>query len=420
MAAEVISRILSKSEIEQLDSLLVPHLSKKYPNFEKWLDKAKKEIEEGVRFAFGGWISDSLISTVILRPTISNTVELKSLFVDPKFQKIGHGSRIYEVAEEQCLKMGFHKIIVDAFCEEDDIIIFLINHRYKIYGREDLYGVGKFSYLLSKDLKPVYTGDPFDWEEIASWLIEKYFGFQIVERHPVIEERALDLGIKKTINEKFNILGLVEVKDTEIDQDPVSVLYQKTLEAGYHMPIFIGRKFKKRAVSFANKKGVVLIDERDIYRITGWKPPEIKKEEISGIILPIKPEFYEKILRKGLKQFVYFKGAPFGKFLKKRDKVVFYVESPRKEISAFGVVVDVSINTPEKQWSKFNKESVFKEEEFWRFAMTKKEILAIKLTGFKEINPLDEKTLKNIIPQKMLSGSYIDTKTIKKLIGNQE
>ena len=418
MVEEVISRILAKSEIDQLDNLLVPHLSKKYPNFEKWLEKVKEEIEIGVRIAFGEWISDSLISTVILKQTISNTVELKSLFVNPKFQKTGHGPRIYEIAERHCLKMGFKKIIVDAFCEDDDMIIFLISHGYKIYGREDLYDVGRFSYLLSKNLRPQYIGDPFDWEEIARWLIENYLGFEIVETHPVVEQRALDFSIKKVINEKFEILGLVEVKDTDVDQDPVSMLYTKTLDAGYHVPVFVGRKFKKRSTDFAKKKGVILIDEKDICRITEWKPPELTKGEIRGIILPIKPEFYEKILRKGLKRFVFFKGALFGKFLKSDDKIIFYVESPRKEISAFGVVTDVSINSPEMQWSKFSKDSVFEKEEFWRFARTKREILAIGLTDFKEIEPLDEKKLKELIPQKILSGSYIDMETIKKLIGD--
>jgi predicted transcriptional regulator/GNAT superfamily N-acetyltransferase len=414
----IISRILAKSEIDQLDNLLVPNLSEKYPNFEKWLEKAKEEIEKGIRIAFGEWFSDRLISTVILRPTISNTVELKSLFVDPKYQKVGHGDILYKEAENQCLKMGFKKIIVDAFDEDKDIIIFLIGRGYKIYGREDLYGVGKFSYLLSKDLKPQYTGDPFDWEEIAKWLIENYLGFEIVETHPIVEQRALDFSIKKVINEKFEILGLVEVKDTDIDQDPVSILYTKTLAAGYHVPVFVGRKFKPRAIDFANDKGVILINEGDIHRITEWDPPDIKREEIGGIILPIKPEFYEKILRKGLKQFVFFKGAPFGKTLKKNDKIIFYVESHRKEISAYGVVVDVSINSPDVQWKKFSKSSVFEKEDYWRFAMTKREILAIKIADFKEIKPLEYKALKEIISPKLLSGSYIDTKTIKKLIGN--
>jgi predicted transcriptional regulator/GNAT superfamily N-acetyltransferase len=418
MIEDVISRILAKSEIDQLDNLLVPHLSEKYPNFEKWLEKAKEEIEMGVRIAFGEWKSDSLISTVILKPTISNTVELKSLFVDPKFQKMGYGPRIYEIAERQCLKMGFKKIIVDAFCEDDDVIIFLISRGYKIYGREDLYSVGRFSYLLSKNLRPQYIGDPFDWEGIARWLIENYLGFEIVETHPVVEQRALDFSIKKGINEKFEILGLVEVKDTDVDQDQVSILYHKTLDAGYHVPVFVGRTFKKRAIDFANGKGVVLINEEDIYRITEWKPPELTRGEIRGILLPIKPEFYEKILRKGLKQFVFFKGAPFGKFLKSGDKIIFYVESPRKELSAFGVVTDVSIDSPEMQWSKFSKGSIFEEGEFWRFARTKREILAIGLTDFKEIKPLDEKKLKKLIPQKILSGSYIDMETIKKMMGD--
>jgi len=414
----IISRILSKSEIDQLDNLLVPNLSKRYPDFEKWLKKAKEEIEKGIRIAFGKWYSDRLISTVILRPTISNTVELKSFFVDPDYQKVGHGDSLYKEAEKQCLKMGFKKITVDAFDEDKDIIIFLIGRGYKIYGREDLYGVGRFSYLLSKDLKPQYTGDPFDWEDIAKWLIQNYLGFEIIETHPIVEQRALDFSIKKVINEKFEIFGLVEVKDMDVDQDPVSILYQKTLDAGYHVPVFVGRKFKKRSINFAKKKGVILINEKDIHEITEWEPPDITREDIRGAILPIKPEFYQKILKKDLKQFVYFRGTSVGKFLKNNDRVIFYVESPRKEISAHGVVIETSINSPDVQWAKFSNESVFEKDDFWKFAQTKKEILAIRLTDFKEIEPIGEKAFKEIISPKLLSGSYVDTKTIKKLIGN--
>lgn len=414
----IISRILSKSEIDQLDNLLVPNLSKRYPNFEKWLEKAKEEIEKGIRIAYGEWYSDKLISTAILRPTISNTVELKSLFVDPDYRGMGFGGGLYDEAEKQCLKMGFKKITVDAFDEDKIIILLLIGRGYKIYGREDLYGVGRFSYLLSKDLKPQYTGDPFDWEDIAKWLIQNYLGFEIIETHPIVGERALDFSIKKVINEKFEIFGLVEVKDMDVDQDPVSMLYQKTLDAGYHIPVFVGRKFKKRSISFAKKKGVILINEKDILEITEWVPPDITKEDIGGAILPIKPEFYEKILRKNRNEFVYFRGTSVGKFLKTNDIIVFYVESPRKEISAHGVVIEISINSPDIQWKKFSNDSVFEKDDFWRFARKKKEILAIRLTGFKEIEPLGEKAYKEIISPKLLSGSYIDMKTIKKLIGN--
>lgn len=417
MTEEIISRILAESEINQLDDLLVPTLNKKYPNFENWLEKAKEEIDKGIRIAFGEWKYDRLISTVILKPTISNTVELKSFFVDPKFQQTGHGSRIYKIAEKQCLKMGFKKIIVDAFSEDIGVIIFLVSHGYKIYGREDLYGVGRYSYLLSKDLKPRYTGDPFDWEDIARWVIENYLGFEVVEKHPIVEQRALDFSIKKTINERFEILGLVEVKDTYVDQDTVSMLNTKTSEAGSHVPVLIGRKFKDRAISYADKKGVVLIDETDICRITGWTPPDFNREDINGILLPIKPEYYENLLRKDRKQFVYFKGAPFGKFLKENDKIIFYVESPRKEICAYGVVLKVSVNSAEKQWNQFKKESIFEEDEFWRFSKTKKRLLAIELTNFTQIKPVNEQAIKKIISPKYLSGSYIDAKTIEKLVG---
>lgn len=74
----IISRILSKSEINQLDNLLMPNLSKRYPNFEKWLEKAKEEIEKGIRIAFGEWYSDRLISTVILRHI--NYLEIANLY----------------------------------------------------------------------------------------------------------------------------------------------------------------------------------------------------------------------------------------------------------------------------------------------------------------------------------------------------
>ena len=106
------------------------------------------------------------------------------------------------------------------------------------------------------------------------------------------------------------------------------------------------------------------------------------------------------------------------KFLEENDKILFYVESPRKEISAYGEVVEISIGSPKVQWSKFGDISVFEKDDFWRFARTKRKILAIKMTNFKEIKPLNEQVLKDIIPPKLLSGSYIDMNTIKKLIGN--
>jgi len=412
----LISRVLSESEISQLDTLLVPHLSKKYPNFENWLEKAKEEIQKGIRIAFGEWVYGILISTIILKPTVSDTVELKSLFVDPKLHSIGYGSKIYKVAEEQCVKMHFKKIMVDAFCEDDDVIHFLIKQGYTIYGKEDLYGVGKYSYLLSKNLKPQYIGDPFDWEEITKWMIENYFGFDVVETHPIVKSRALDFNIMKKMNSKFEIKGLVEVKDTTVDQDPVLMLYQKSLDGGYHVPIFIGRTFTKRATDFAKEKGVILIDEQDISEITSWKPPEIKKQNIRGILLPIKPEFYQRILRRNLKNFVYFKGAPFGKYLKKGDTIIVYVESPRKEVSAYGIVSKVSIDNPKFQWEAFKDKSVFDEQDFWRFANSKREILAIEIKSFHEICPIRDEQLKSIIPSKMLSGSYIDNGMVEKLI----
>ena len=326
------------------------------------------------------------------------------------------GPKYTESRKSNAVKMHFKKIIVDAFCEDDGVIHFLIKHGYTIYGKEDLYGVGKYSYLLSKDLKPHYVGDPFDWEEITRWMIENYFGFDIVETHPIVKRRALDFNVKRTINSKFEIKGLVEVKDTTVDQDPVSMLYQKSQDGGYHVPIFIGRTFARRAVDFAKEKGVILINEQDISEITGWKPPEIKKQNIRGILLPIKPEFYQKIILKSLKNFVYFKGAPFGKHLKKNDKIVIYVESPRKEVSAFGIVTKITIDSPEAQWEAFKDKSIFDEQDFRRFANSKREILAIELKDFQEIDPVRYDQLKDLIPPKMLSGSYIDNNIVEKLI----
>lgn len=412
----LITRLLSESEIDQLDRLLIPYLSKKYPNFESWLQKAKSDIKEGNRIAFGEWAFGKLVSTIILKPTISGTVELKSLFVDPDFQGMGRGPQIYEIAENQCLKMNFKKIIVDTFCEDNDIVHFLIGNGYKIYGKEDLYGNGNESYLFSKTLKPQYVGDPYDWEAITKWLVENHFGFEVVEVHPIVKKRALDFSIKKTINSNFEIKGLIEVKDTLVDQDPVSMLYQKSVDGGYHVPIFIGREFKSRAVDFAKEKGVILIDGKGISEISGLQPPDISKKGIRGILLPIKPEFYQKIILQNLNKFVYFKGAPLGKALKKGDSIVFYVESPRKEISAYGTVTSISIDKPEIQWKSFGKKSVFDKKDFIRFANSKREILAIEIKDFVEINPIEHNEIIKIVPAKLLSGGYIDKNTVDKLI----
>lgn len=409
-----IDRILGDDEIQQLDDLLVPKYSTEYPKFEKWLKEVKKDLKDGKRFAIGIWDS-TLIAVSIVKLTASNVAELKSFFVDKHFSMRGCENRLYDETENQCRKSGADRIISFVYCDDTSMIGFLFTHGFSISGKEDLYGNSRDSYILSKKLNPEYIGDPFDWENMGEWYLRTRLNAINLKNHPQVGPRNFDRYMQIKLND-FSLDALVEIKDQKVDHDPIMVLHKSSSDSNFHLPIFIAREYTKRAREYAKKNGVIAFDASDIEKLLRKKPPVFRSGEIKGLIVSIRPGYLERLLKRKTAQF-YAKGGPLGKFLQKGHRVVFYSTTPEKCVKAVAEVKSIKIDTPPAIWNLIKKRTAFSDEiDYYGFVAQKQSILAIEIINLKDIPPIHDTELDEIIPKKDRSGSYIDEKTLNKIL----
>jgi len=403
-----LDRILEEDEISQLRDLLVPRLKSEYPNFEAWLEKAQEDISKGTRIAIGIW-KEKLIATSIVKLTASKTAELKSFFVDNNFRDQGYGNSLYEETEIQCRKAGVTRIITDTYIDNLAMVEFLISKEFLIAGREDLYGTGRYSYIMSKTLSPEYFGDPYDWEDLGEWYLRAKLNAIKIKDHPLVDNRQFDRHVRITAG-SYSLEALVEIKDERVDLDPIEILHKKCVESKYHLPIFLAREFTERALRYAKDHGVIIFNSKDISDILGRPLPIFREGPISGMVVSIKPNYLNRV-REHKPPFYYIKGGPMGKFLKKGHIIVFYTVHPEKNVTTLGKVESIKLGTPHEIWESVNQKTVFTKEEFFRFTSIKQNILAIELSEVWTIEPIKGNELESIIPKKYRSGSYIDEKT---------
>jgi GNAT superfamily N-acetyltransferase/predicted transcriptional regulator len=403
-----LDRILDEDEVAQLNDLLVSKLRNDYPNFEGWLKKAQEEILEGTRIAIGIW-KEKLIASSIVKLTASRTAELKSFFVDSDFRDQGYGNQLFEETEMQCRKAGVVRVITDTYAENTSSVEFFISKGFLVSGREDLYGNGKYSYILSKTLAPEYFGDPYDWEELGEWYLRTRLNATNIENHPVVNNRKFDRHMRIIIG-AYPLEALVEIKDQKVDMDDVEILHKKCTESDYHLAVFVAREFTHRATDYAHQHGVIIFDSKDIARTLGKDPVTFREDPIIGMVVAVKPKYLREILKRKLPVY-YVKGGPTGKFLDKGHIIIFYTMAPEKNVTTIGKVDSVELGSPSAVWELISNNTVFTEKEFFRFASIKERILAIKLSDIWQISPIEEEELDKIIPSKDRNGSYIDAKT---------
>jgi len=412
-----LDRILDEDEAAQLNDLLVPKLRNDYPNFEAWLKKAQGEILEGTRIAIGIW-KEKLIASSIVKLTASRTAELKSFFVDDDFRDQGYGNQLFEETEMQCRKAGVVRVITDTYAENRSTVEFFISKGFVVSGREDLYGNGRYSYILSKTLTPEYFGDPYDWEELGEWYLRTRLGATNIEDHPVVNDRKFDRHMRIIVG-AYPLEALIEIKDQKVDMDDVEILHKKCTESDYHLAVFVAREFTHRAADYAHRHGVIIFDSKDITRSLGREPVTFRKGPIAGMVVAVKPKYLREILRCKLPVY-YVKGGPTGRFLDKGDIIVFYTMAPEKNVTTIGKVESVELGSPNAVWELISGNTVFSEKEFFRFASIKERILAIKLSEVWQISAIEEEALDKMIPSKDRNGSYIDEVIRDMILGRKK
>jgi hypothetical protein len=84
-------------------------------------------------------------------------------------------------------------------------------------------------------------------------------------------------------------------------------------------------------------------------------PPTFAREDIGGIVVPIKSAYLEALYTQPNQEKTYFKGGPVGKYLRPGDAIFFYVES---DTSATGAILaratirDATVGNPASVWDQ--------------------------------------------------------------------
>ena len=158
-----------------------------------WVDKVISEIKNGKRVAYGAYIASfnggrgaqprlKLVGSVILKKkSYSGIVEAKGLYVLEEVPNRDEAySELLEKAEEFTAKVGSTLLV--TYVPSNEVHLIDILHKNGFYINEvkiSPFKSGEYLYTLVKNVQPNYVGDPYDRVEIARWLIEKCYGFEI-------------------------------------------------------------------------------------------------------------------------------------------------------------------------------------------------------------------------------------------------
>ncbi len=308
-----IVRALTEEDITGIGDFLKTNPPGPYPNFDEWLNGTLKEIRDGKRYAL--LVKNergAIVGTAIWKKTASENAELKTFCIHPQYRKKGIGSKLYDQTEAECVAEGCRAIHADAFVNNLEITRFFLSCGLEIVARYDIYGTGEDSYLFKKELPEIYPGEIYDWEEMGRWILERKFGFRITNPHPTIGSKTFD-GLGESHHGPIRLRALLEVKDSDVDIDELTVLGAKGRDAGINSLFFVARSFTPRALEAAKKYGIETIDKTQLKGLTGKTLPEYALEEIAGYVAPVNLEYFERFVSKGSSLQVYIKGGSYRK-----------------------------------------------------------------------------------------------------------
>jgi predicted transcriptional regulator len=140
----------------------------------------------------------------------------------------------------------------------------------------------------------------------------------------------------------------------------------------------------------------------------------------------MKRDYFEKI-NDNRKEFTYIKGAAVGKFVKKNDLIIFYVDSddknPYGELVGYGKINEVYCGSPDQLWSKYeDRNPLFSEKDFKKFSSYRNEVIAISFEDYKEIEIIryDEflQLFQEVIFTKELGNMYVSEDFVRLFISH--
>lgn len=382
-------RIISKEEIDELKKILISQ-NLDYPNYTNWVKKIVDEISDGKRYAFGLFSGEVLRGDGVIRVTSSGTVELRNFYLAPDSRKKGNGTKLLNYIEDYCVERGYSQIKVDSDVSDVNTVKFFLRHDFEFQSRADFYGRGKDSYLLVKKLPLKYIGE-YDWVTITKWVLEKLWNFRLEKE---VETRKCYIYNKS--DKGMNISATININDS-FGANITEKYLQKFYEDGNAKGLLFcfGPSFTEEAEAYAEEKGITIINRNELEGLTGYVLPK-SNEDTAGLIVSIKPEFYENL--KNAEDRVFIKGGPIPNTVSSGQVIVFYVTSPSMGIKGYAKIMDISSGSPTDIWEKHSRQTAFSEQEYTTYVQGKPIITAYLFDCVKEMDrTLDLETVRSIL-----------------------
>jgi len=407
-----VKRILMTDETARIREmqLSAPEFSRHYPKHAEWLDKAIDEVLYGIRVAFGIFkyglahdrgVAVEILGSIILKENkYTGVIELKNLYVGTGERLNGYGRAMHKKVVEYSAKAGYSAIQTEVPCDEIGTISFLLKMGYQVVDIEPSpYRDDESIYNMRCAIPPFYNGDVYDLRAQALWTLKNYYAFidkddrEDLSMYKFTATRSRQLG--DFAHRKADINGVAYIID---ERNPLSKndLNKLIENDNAHLRLIFTNHFQEDALAFGDSLGLKLFDAKKLTETFSerfaYGSPQFECSEITGMIVEIKPELFDRIASKG-QRFSYFKGGPSGKFLKKGQFILFHLDptpgKPRNGICGFARIDSVDIGSADDVWRMLEKKSpLFTPEEYVRFSRSKKTIVGFELSAFEEINDI--------------------------------
>ncbi len=395
-----IRRIFLPKDAEGIRQLQqdAPEFKRHYPKHDKWLMMAISEVIAGKRHAFGvykttfngqGEPAISLIGSIILKKeTYTHIIQLKNLYIKPEERGRHFGKALFQAVEQFCIKLGCTTIETEVPFEESGTVNFLNVIGFYVQNLiESPYRKGDRTYRMQKHLPSKYTGDPFDLFNLSCWLFENLYNFRIVSSQEPQVNFVSDFRFDfQTTNstEATLIQGSACVFD---DCTPVSIealgRFHKSNKK--HLLSVIAREIRPEAKKFCKNHRILDLDattiQKELRSVFAVELPSFTKDSVRGMIVPVNSKYFTGLTAHA-GTITYFKGGPIGKYLKKGDLILFYVEESAHfsegGIRAYAEIASCETDTPQQIWDKYaDNNPIFPREEYLAWCVDKAEVVAL-------------------------------------------
>jgi len=181
-----------------------PYTSKEtYPGHKGWIIENINKVKKGERIAFGCFVKNihnnsyeekMIVSAILKLNTFSSKAELKNFIASSnRLKSIANKeevSKSLEIFKDSlldkvmlyCQTKGYRGIETELPSFEKDLIGFFLRENFSIKAKvTSRYKINDEFYIFDRDLNLSYNEDPFDYNNVTSWVIQNYFGFEFVK-----------------------------------------------------------------------------------------------------------------------------------------------------------------------------------------------------------------------------------------------